>query len=104
MEVTRLRLLFTRDAAREFTDALTWWRENRPAAPDALKEDLRRGLELIRTQPGAGARAANVRLPSVRRLNLSRVRYHLYYCISEDGSAIEVLSLWHSSRGAGPSI
>jgi plasmid stabilization system protein ParE len=102
--VKRLRLLFTRDAARELAEALSWWRTNRPGAPDALLEDLRRGLELIRSQPEAGAKAANARLPGVRRLNLTRVRYHLYYAISEDGSTIEVLSLWHSSRGAGPSI
>ncbi|WP_224362088.1 type II toxin-antitoxin system RelE/ParE family toxin [Hyalangium versicolor] len=100
----RLRLLFSRDAAREVAEALAWWSANRTAAPMALREDLRRGLELIRTQPEAGARAANARLPGVRRLNLGRVRYHLYYCISEDGSAVEVLSLWHSSRGAGPSL
>jgi hypothetical protein len=77
--VKRLRLHISNDAAREIADALVWWRANRIAAPEALKEDLRHGLELIRTQPGVGALARNVRLSGVRRINLSRVRYFVYY-------------------------
>lgn len=100
----RLRLHVSREAAREITEALDWWRANRPAAPDALKESLRRALDLIRVQPGFGIAAMNVQLSGVRRLSLGRVRYHLYYSVSEDGSAVEVLSLWHSSRGSGPHL
>lgn len=107
--MSRLRLHFSREAARELEEALAWWKANRPAAPSALKEELRRGFELIRTQPAAGVqdpnvKAGDVKAGGVRRLSLSGVRYNLYYSVSPDGSAIEVLSLWHSSRGTGPNI
>ncbi len=100
----RLQLHIAEDASEEITAALEWWRSNRTAVPDALKDDLQRGLDLIRTQPGVGARALNTRLPGVRRLTLSRVRYHVYYALADDGASIEVLRFWHSSRGKFPNI
>lgn len=50
--------------------------------------------------PGAGSIATNVELPGVRRVLLPRTRYHLYYQASKD--LVEVLALWHSSRGGAP--
>ena len=60
--------------------------------------------ELIRSQPSAGVRATNVRLPGVRRIHLGRLRYDLYYRLDSDRQTIVVLALWHSSRGTGPNI
>ena len=101
----RLRIELSVDAEREIKDALAWWRSNRSAAPDALRKEIRRALEVLRTQPQAGMRASNVRLSGVRRLNLHRrVRYQIYYRLSEDGSTVVVLRLWHMSRGTSPGI
>lgn len=86
------------------TEALSWWRANRSAAPDALEQDLREALELVRTQPRIGAPARNIRFKDVRRLHLTRVRYDLYYRLTKDGATIEVVAFWHSSRGVGPQI
>jgi hypothetical protein len=58
--VKRLRLQVSEQAARELREARTWWRENRAAAATAFVDDLRTALDLIRTHPGAGARASNV--------------------------------------------
>jgi hypothetical protein len=33
---------------------------------------------------------------------MARVRYHLYYTVSLDTETIEILSLWHASRGSAP--
>ena len=38
----------------------------------------------------------------VRRVTLSRIRYYLYYRVADD--ALQVLALWHTSRGLGPSL
>ncbi len=100
----RLRLHVDEEAARELRAARSWWRANRSAAPAAFVDDLRRALELIRTQPNVGMRARNVRLTGVRRIHLSRLRYDLYYRLASDRQIIEVLALWHSSRGTGPNI
>lgn len=91
-------------AEREIRVAAEWWAANRPAAPGAVEDELRKGLLLIRSQPLIGAVATNVHLPGVRRIHLSRIRYHLYYRLLEDPPRIEVLALWHTSRGSGPRL
>ena len=79
-----------------------WWRANRPAAPNAIREELERASRLIAVQPGVGARARNLSLAGVRRLLLARIRYHLYYRVATDPDRIEVLAFWHSIRGSAP--
>jgi plasmid stabilization system protein ParE len=81
-----------------------WWRANRPAAPNAIREELERASRLIAVQPGVGARARNLSLVGVRRLLLARIRYHLYYRVATDPDRIEVLAFWHSSRGGAPPL
>ena len=93
-----------RRAAREIAEACEWWLANRPAAPDALEEELRRGLALIAQQPDIGARARNAKLAGVRRVHLSRIRYHLYYRVGKSSKVVEVLAFWHASRGSGPNL
>jgi len=94
----------TGSAARAIAEAAAWWTANRPKAPDAFAIEIERALQLIAVHPGIGARAANVRLAGVRRVHLARVRYHLYYRVTSAPEAIEVLALWHSSRGSPPNI
>lgn len=96
---------FTRRAAAQTEAATLWWRENRPLAPDALREELEQALQLIALQPEIGATARNIKLAGVRRVLLSRVKYHLYYRIVEGPPrSIEVLSLWHTGRGGNPAV
>jgi plasmid stabilization system protein ParE len=91
-------------AARSILDAAEWWVSNRPKAPAAFAEELERALQLIATQPAVGAQALNVKLAGIRRIHLTRVRYHLYYRVAKSPARIEVLALWHTSRGSTPPI
>ena len=59
---------------------------------------------VIALQPGVGARAVNARLAGVRRVHLSRVHYHLYYRVRSDPGGVEILALWHTSRGTSPRV
>ena len=96
---------FTRRALRHVEEAGRWWRENRLKAPEALREELEHVLELIAAQPEVGAIARNVRLARVRRILLNRVSYHLYYRLDETPArSIQVVALWHSSRGTRPRL
>ncbi len=95
-----LPIKITRRASAQIREAASWWRVNRPAAPEALEEELRQAFNLVSRQSDIGAIATNVSLAGVRRIHLSRVRYFLYYRVS--ASRIEVLALWHSSRGGSP--
>jgi plasmid stabilization system protein ParE len=99
----RLSIRFTARAARQVEQAGRWWRDNRPKAPGAVREELDRALELLAVQPHVGAKAGSVALGSVRRVLLSRINYHLYYRIrGTPPDGIEVLAFWHGSRGAPP--
>jgi plasmid stabilization system protein ParE len=94
---------FTRRAAAQTEAAGRWWRENRTKAPEALREELEQALQLVASQPEIGAMARSTGLAGVRRVLLSRVRYHLYYRVLEAPTrSIEVLALWHVSRGDKP--
>lgn len=98
----RLRLLVVEEAERQIRAAAAWWRENRPAALGLLRQELTRGFELITSQPGLGPRALDTDLQNVRRVHLYRIGYYLYYQVRDD--TIEVLALWHDSRGEGPPL
>ena len=91
-------------AAAQIRVAEAWWRTNRPKAPNAIREELERAWALVAAQPDIGSRARNLKLAGVRRVHLSRIRYYLYYRVSENPTQIEILGFWHSSRGGQPPI
>ena len=82
--------------------AALWWDKNRPLAPAAIDQDLAEAFSLLSVEPGIGALVLSARVQGVRRLHLARIRYYLYYRVR--GSEVEVLALWHTSRGTGPSL
>ena len=69
---TPLRIEITDTAQAHIIVAAAWWAENRPAAPDAIRQDLDRILGLL--------------------------------CVQVADDALQVLALWHTSRGLGPSL
>ena len=72
-----------------------------PGSSKAVSTGADPRLRAITTHPDIGPRALDVDLPEVRRLHLLRIHYYLYYrAVGED--AVEVLALWHTSRGQGP--
>lgn len=91
-------------AAEQIREAEAWWRTNRPKAPNAVREELERASALVAAQPDIGSRARNVKLTGVRRIRLARIRYHLYYRVSETPRQIEILGFWHTSRESQPPI
>lgn len=90
----------TKRAQAHIDRAALWWDKNRPLAPEAFDEELAEAFSLLSAEPGIGAPALNVRARGVRRVHLARVHYYLYY--RARSSRVEVLALWHTSRGTGP--
>ena len=76
--------------------AASWWRDHRPAAPDAVADDFEDALRLLVMQPELGARSASPRYPDLRRVFLSRIRYHVYY--QSLPNKVVILAFWHASR------
>lgn len=100
----KLPIRVVQTAADQITQASPWWAANRPKAPAAFREEIERALELVSAQPQIGAKAGNVKLEGVRRIHLSRIHYHLYYRVRESPEIVEILALWHTSRGTGPEL
>jgi len=89
-------------AEKQIEAAAAWWSENRPAAPGAIRSDLKAALDALVEQPDIGALVENPRDPETRRLYLARTRYFLYY--RPRGRFLEVVAFWHSSREHGPKV
>jgi plasmid stabilization system protein ParE len=88
-------------ASLQMERASRWWAENRLAAPGAIRNDIEEAVTLLSQQPGIGARSSTVRHPDLRRLYLSRIKYHVYYRV--EGKKL-VLAFWHASRDSIPPI
>lgn len=96
------RIRVSRRAESQLEVASAWWSENRPKAPDAFEEEIERGFDLISSMPSVGQPVAHAELSGVRRLLLGRIRYYLYYLVQPDSKTVEILALWHASRGSSP--
>jgi plasmid stabilization system protein ParE len=71
--------LRTTDAADETAEQVdTWWRANRPAAPDLFLQELAEALALLVEAPNVGVPYPHRTISSVRRFYLTRTRYHVY--------------------------
>ena len=97
-----LPVVFERRAAREVEEIDEWWRINRTAAPNLFTLELEQSLRIVQAAPALGAPARSVRLPGVRRVLMRRTRYYIYYRLA--GDRLDVLAVWHTSRGAGPDL
>jgi plasmid stabilization system protein ParE len=96
-----MRVQFLRRASRQLQLQLEWWEENRPDAPNMMQVELRRMLKLLKSTPYMGVEARDVRTPGVRRVFLS-TEHILYYRVNEKAGCVEVLRVWHMSRGRAP--
>ena len=70
--------------------------------PHLFQEELRRAIRLLPEQPSVGKPALDLAVRGVRRLLLRASRYLVYYSVHDD--AVEVLRLWHTSRGSKPPL
>jgi len=87
-------------AFRQIDAADSWWRENRPASPDLFLQELQLALHRIQRAPTVFAPLQDPRFVGLRRLLLSGSRYHIYWVV--DDAHIDVLAVWHTSRGHDP--
>ena len=97
-----LQIRVSSQALTQIEEAAEWWARNRPSAPNAIHLDIAEILTVLSTQPGIGTPARRSRVKGLRRVNLARVRYYLYYRVSE--GFLDVLAFWHTRRGAQPRV
>lgn len=91
--------------ARARADVLridTWWRENRPAAPNLFREELTRAVSFLEDRPELSAVFGHRRGETVRRVVLPECRAHAYYVLRND--CVLILRVWGGARGRPPSL
>ena len=97
-----LKLRVSPRALNQIEEAAQWWAGNRPAAPNAIHHDVAEMLTVLWAQPGIGAPARRSGAKGVRRVILPRVRYYIYYRVSE--TFVDVLAFWHTTWGRQPNV
>lgn len=90
-------------ALGQLEDARTWWLRHRDKAPLAFDEEIAALFDLLEDRPGLVGRPV-IDPPGTRRVYLARVRYYVYFQISDDEELVEILALCHASRGSGPPL
>jgi len=96
-----MNLRFTPRAMAEAKRMKTWWRRNRPAAPDAFEQELSAALDRIVLAPGVGKlyEQGGLGVP-VRRMLLRTTLNHVYYAV--EGDDVVILSVWGALHNSGP--
>lgn len=96
-------LRLTPRALAEAKRIKTWWRQNRPAAPDLFEHELAAALDRIVQAPGLGRLYAEGSLDvPVRRVLLPKTLNHVYYAV--DGQDVVILSVWGALHEGGPKL
>lgn len=90
-------------ALGQLEEAREWWLQHRDKAPLAFDEEIDALVGLLEERPGLVGRPA-IEPAGVRRVYLRRVRYYVYFQVVEGGEVVEILALWHGSRGGAPAI
>jgi plasmid stabilization system protein ParE len=100
----RYRVGFSRVAEAQVDTIESWWRENRPAAPEMFLSELESAVRLLETSPLIGKRYPEAPVPEVRRLLIGRSRYHVYWEVNVTSAAVTILAVWYAGRGNGPRL
>lgn len=96
------RVELTDAAMNQAEDAATWWRANRPAAPELFDAELAYALDLLARMPPPTQVWAEIEGKPVRKVRLPRTRLALYFTIEQD--LVTVHAVWHGARGSGPPL
>ena len=91
------RVMVLERAKREYAVANTWWRINRLAAPNMLRDEFRAAKELLARIPEAG-HIDQSKNTEIRCLLLPGVRYAVFYRVEHAAQEIHIAAFWHLSR------
>jgi plasmid stabilization system protein ParE len=100
--MTRYAVVLSPRAQQHVAVIHAWWLENRSAAPTLFIDEI--GALESELADGNLTGTAYALDPPARRVLLQRCRYHVYYEIDEARGVVQVLAVWHASRGRGPAL
>lgn len=97
-----MKLKYAPQARDDIRKEKAWWKKHRDKAPLLLREELKRAFALLKAQPFIGERALDEGAEGLRRFYLKGTHYFIHYEVHEDD--VEILRLWHASRGEQPEL
>ncbi len=96
-----MKLRYLKRAQRQLDEVLEYLHQNGGLA--SFRAVLRRKTEALKATPYIGAPVHDARTPGVRVAYLE-TKHVLYYRVKEKEDCVEVLRVWHTSRGRKPKL
>lgn len=96
-----MKLRYLKRAQSQLETVLEYLHENGGLA--SFREVLRRKSEALKATPYIGAPVPDARTPGVRVAYLE-TKHVLYYRVNVKAGVVEVLRVWHTSRGHRPKL
>jgi hypothetical protein len=95
-------VIVSTDAIEDIATTDTWWRINRPDAPDLVRTEVATAIESLEDLAPALPVFRRLRGATVRRVHLPRVHRHIY--VATDPDRIVVLAVWGAVRAILPAL
>ena len=97
------RVVVSKTVRKQTRAIATWWQRNRLAAPLLFRQEFAQAIQQLEEAPFL-ALLDEIERPGIRRILLAKTRYHLYFRISEGETRVEIIAVWHTSRGYLPPL
>ena len=97
------RVFMSVEAEEQVLEVGLWWLVNRPKAPDLFTNELAGAQDYLTRDPLAGVQLSG-RHRGLRWVMLHKSRYYVYYRVDESAREVEVMAVWHTSKGSGPPL
>ncbi|MDP1922640.1 MAG: type II toxin-antitoxin system RelE/ParE family toxin [Myxococcales bacterium] len=96
-----MKLRYLKRARRQLREAIDWLQQHDMLEP--FEAEFRRKTTVLKVTPYIGVPVPKTRLPGVRVIYLS-TKHIIYYRVDERAGVVEVLRIWHTSRGHRPKL
>ncbi len=92
-DLKRKPIRYTLRLAEQLDKAITYLREIAPQQAEIMGKQFFKAMRLLEAMPGIGTKYKN----GMRNIRLGKFRYNIFY--REKENEIEILGIWHTSRG-----
>jgi hypothetical protein len=99
-----VKLKLTKRAQRRVKLVGAWWREHRPAAPNAFADELEWAKIEMLSRPNLSTLYETPSGKVCRRLLLQTTQQHVYSTVHENADLVIVHTVWGARRGRGPKL
>lgn len=85
-------------AERDVERISAWWQEHRDVGSELFFEELEEAAQHLKANPESGQPWRRRKGHIIRRWQLERTHYYVYYMVRADQEQLWVLTIWGSAR------